>query len=233
MWRVDRNQLESYLERLHEELVDRFGELWAESQSEMLGDAVDLHDDYGIWWSYIPHFVDTPGYVYAYAYGNLLALSVYRRYEEEGDEFVSSYLELLKAGGSMPPQELGAIVGVDLSDPGFWSSGLDLPEQTYEEALQQVWIDAVEIPAGERVILSLQLPKEFVIVFEPVTHSAHFLDIQGEPTRERQQFSIVFNKLHAPTGTTVMRPGPLRLSLEPQPTASSTRTPTAFMPTSA
>ena len=65
-------------------------------------------------------------------------------------------------------------------------------------------------------MLSLQLPNQFVIVFEPVTHSAHFLDIQGEPTRERQQFSIVFNKLHAPTGTTVMRPGPLRLSLENQ-----------------
>jgi class 3 adenylate cyclase len=60
------------------------------------------------------------------------------------------------------------------------------------------------------------LPNEFIIVFEPVTHSAHFLDIQGEPTSDRQQFSIVFNKLQAPTGTTVMRPGPLRLTLENQ-----------------
>ena len=114
--------------------VDRFAELWLETQADLLGDAVELHDDYGVWWSYIPHFVDAPGYVYAYAYGNLLALSVYRRYEEEGDGFVDSYLELLRAGGSRPPEELGRIVGVDLADPGFWSSGLDLVERQLEAA---------------------------------------------------------------------------------------------------
>jgi oligoendopeptidase F len=114
--------------------VDRFAELWLETQADLLGDAVELHDDYGIWWSYIPHFVDTPGYVYAYAYGNLLALSVYRRYEERGADFVDSYLELLKAGGSAPPEELGRIVDVDLADPGFWSSGLDLIERQLEAA---------------------------------------------------------------------------------------------------
>jgi oligoendopeptidase F len=114
--------------------VDRFNELWLETQADLLGDSVELHDDYGIWWSYIPHFVDTPGYVYAYAYGHLLALSVYRRYQEEGEGFVESYLELLRAGGSRPPEELGRIVGVDLSDPGFWSSGLDLIEAQLDEA---------------------------------------------------------------------------------------------------
>jgi oligoendopeptidase F len=114
--------------------VDRFGELWLETQADLLGDAVELHDDYGIWWSYIPHFVDVPGYVYAYAYGHLLALSVYRRYEEKGEGFVSAYLELLRAGGSRPPEELGRIVGVDLADPGFWSSGLDLIERQLEAA---------------------------------------------------------------------------------------------------
>jgi oligoendopeptidase F len=114
--------------------VDRFGQLWLETQADLLGDAVELHDDYGIWWSYIPHFVDVPGYVYAYAYGNLLALSVYRRYEEKGHGFVDSYLELLRAGGSRPPEELGEIVGVDLTDPGFWSSGLDLIERQLDAA---------------------------------------------------------------------------------------------------
>src|ERR671919_2433348 len=114
--------------------TDRFAELWLETQAGLLGDAVEPHDDYGIWWSYIPHFVDAPGYVYAYAYGNLLALSVYRRYEEEGDGFVDSYLDLLRAGGSRPPEELGRIVGVDLADPGFWSSGLDLVERQLEAA---------------------------------------------------------------------------------------------------
>ena len=113
---------------------ERFAEEWLATQADLLGDAVELHEDYGLWWSYIPHFVDTPGYVYAYAYGHLLALSVYRRYEQEGDGFVDSYLELLKAGGSRPPEELGQIVGVDLSDPGFWSSGLDLIERQLEAA---------------------------------------------------------------------------------------------------
>ena len=114
--------------------VDRFGELWLGTQAELLGDSVDVGDDYGVWWSYIWHFIDAPGYVYAYAYGHLLALSVYRRYEDQGDGFVSAYLDLLRAGGSRPPEELAAIVGVDLSDPGFWASGLDLVERQLEAA---------------------------------------------------------------------------------------------------
>jgi oligoendopeptidase F len=114
--------------------VERFGELWRATQADLLGDSVELDDDYATWWSYVWHFVDAPGYVYAYAYGHLLALSVYRRYEEEGEAFVSSYLDLLRAGGSLPPQELGAIVGVDLSDPGFWGSGLDLVERQLDAA---------------------------------------------------------------------------------------------------
>jgi oligoendopeptidase F len=114
--------------------TDRFNELWLETQSDLLGDAVELDDDYGLWWSYIPHFIDTPGYVYAYAYGHLLALSVYRSYEEQGEGFVPSYLDLLRAGGSRSPEELAEIVGVDLSDPGFWGSGLDLIERQLEAA---------------------------------------------------------------------------------------------------
>jgi oligoendopeptidase F len=113
---------------------ERFAELWLETQADLLGDAVELHDDYGLWWSYVPHFVDAPGYVYAYAYGHLLALSVYRRYEEAEEGFVSSYLDLLRAGGSRPPEELGRIVGVDLGDPGFWSAGLNLIERQLDDA---------------------------------------------------------------------------------------------------
>jgi len=113
---------------------ERFAEEWLATQADLLGDAVELDDDYGLWWSYIPHFIDTPGYVYAYAYGHLLALSVYRRYKEEGEGFVSAYLDLLRAGGSRSPEELGQIVGVDQSDPGFWSSGLDLIERQLEAA---------------------------------------------------------------------------------------------------
>lgn len=114
--------------------IEEFSRVWLETQADLLGDSVELSDDYGSWWSYVPHFIDTPGYVYAYAYGHLLALSVYRRYEEQGDDFVPSYVELLRAGGSMPPEDLAAIVGVDLADPGFWSSGLDLIERQLEAA---------------------------------------------------------------------------------------------------
>ncbi|HEX4465999.1 MAG TPA: M3 family oligoendopeptidase [Solirubrobacteraceae bacterium] len=114
--------------------VPRFGELWADSQSELLGDSVELTEGYRSWWSYIPHFIGSPGYVYAYAYGQLLALSVYERYEQLGAELVPQYLELLAAGGSRSPEELGQIVGIDLADPGFWDSGLDLVERQLREA---------------------------------------------------------------------------------------------------
>ena len=114
--------------------VERFGELWASSQQEFLGDSVQITDGYRSWWSYIPHFIGSPGYVYAYAYGQLLALSVYERYEQRGAEFVPQYLELLAAGGSLSPEELGKIVDVDLADSGFWDSGLDLVERQLQEA---------------------------------------------------------------------------------------------------
>ena len=109
--------------------VERIGELWRTSQSEMFGDSVELSEGYDTWWSYVPHFISTPGYVYAYAYGQLLALSVYRRYEQEGESFVPAYLDMLRAGGSKSPEELGQLVGIDLADPGFWDSGLDLVER--------------------------------------------------------------------------------------------------------
>ena len=113
---------------------ERFGELWAESQVELLGDSVEVTEGYLSWWSYVPHFVNAPGYVYAYAYGELLALAVYRRYEEEGPDFVSAYLELLSTGGSRPPEELASIVGLDLTDPAFWDDGLALVEAQLEAA---------------------------------------------------------------------------------------------------
>jgi oligoendopeptidase F len=116
--------------------VERFGELWAESQEELLGDSVEVTEGYRSWWSYIPHFIGTPGYVYAYAYGQLLALSVYERYEQEGAALVPQYLELLAAGGSKSPEELGRIVGIDLADPGFWDAGLELVERQLTQAEQ-------------------------------------------------------------------------------------------------
>jgi class 3 adenylate cyclase len=95
----------------------------------------------------------------------------------------------------------------------FWSSGIDLPDD-YERRLDEIVLDAVELPPGERAILSLQLPAEFVIVFDPVTHAAQFIDVKGEPTRERQNLTLVLNESHPQNDTLVMQPGPLRITLE-------------------
>ena len=108
--------------------TDDFADHWTRTQNDLFGDTVEVTEGYRSWWSYIPHFIGTPGYVYAYAYGQLLALSVYAQYEAQGAAFVPSYLELLAAGGSRWPEEIAAIVGCDLTDPGFWSAGLDIVE---------------------------------------------------------------------------------------------------------
>ena len=108
--------------------TDDFAEHWMATQSALFGDSLEATEGYRDWWSYIPHFIGTPGYVYAYAYGQLLALSVYAQYEARGDAFVPQYLELLSAGGSRWPEDLARIVDCDLTDPSFWHAGLDIVE---------------------------------------------------------------------------------------------------------
>ena len=98
----------------------------------------------------------------------------------------------------------------------FWSSGVDLNKEMFESLTDEVTLDALELPAGEKAVLSLQLPPQFIIVFEPVTHSAQFIDVQGEPTKERQQLSLIYSNGHRPVETVTMRPGPLRLALDNQ-----------------
>jgi class 3 adenylate cyclase len=95
----------------------------------------------------------------------------------------------------------------------FWSSAIDLPEDL-DQLIQEVTLDAVELPPGGKALLSLQLPAQFVIVLDPVTHTTQFLDVKGEPTRERQNLSLAFDKVRAPTETVKLRPGPARLSLD-------------------
>ena len=127
--------------------IDRFGELWIETQSEQLGPPVELDDDYRLWWSYIPHFIHVPGYVYAYAFGQLLAVSVYRIYEQRGADFVPSYLEMLSAGGSRSPEDLARIVDCDLTDPSFWDGGLAVIERDLslaEEAAREAGIHGAD-----------------------------------------------------------------------------------------
>ena len=113
--------------------IERLQELWLESQTKLFGDSVDI-DGYGTWWSYISHFIGSPGYVYAYSYGFLFALSIFRKYELEGDSMVEPYLEVLRAGGSRPPEELAEMVGLDLTDPAIWATGIDALAAELDEA---------------------------------------------------------------------------------------------------
>ncbi|MBW2269894.1 MAG: M3 family oligoendopeptidase [Deltaproteobacteria bacterium] len=114
--------------------LERINALWMDANRPMFEDSVHLRDDYAWWWLYIPHFVHSPFYCYAYAFGELLVLALLRRYDEEGDAFVPRYLELLRAGGSHPPEVLLARVGLDITDPGFWDGGLALLEGMVAEA---------------------------------------------------------------------------------------------------
>ena len=102
----------------------------------MFGDSVEVTNGYRSWWSYIPHFIGVPGYVYAYAFGYLFSLAIYRRYLDEGDSLVEPYLDLLRAGGSAPPAELASRLGFDVTDAGFWSAGLDAIGVLVDEAEQ-------------------------------------------------------------------------------------------------
>ncbi|HUH92400.1 MAG TPA: adenylate/guanylate cyclase domain-containing protein [Casimicrobiaceae bacterium] len=96
----------------------------------------------------------------------------------------------------------------------FWGSGIDIPDDAFERIIDEVTLELIELPAGEKALLSLTLPAELVIVFDPVTHTAQFIEVKGEPTRERQSLAVAFNRHHVDTPTVTLRPGPLRLTLE-------------------
>ncbi len=114
--------------------LDRVNELWMDANRPMFGDSVQLSDDYAWWWLYIPHFVHSPFYCYAYAFGELLVLALLRRYDEEGESFVPKYEALLASGGSDTPENLLAAMDLDIADPAFWQGGLALLEELLEEA---------------------------------------------------------------------------------------------------
>jgi oligoendopeptidase F len=114
--------------------AERFTEFWLQTQRAMFGDSVTLTENYGLWWSYIPHFIKTPGYVYAYAFGELLVLALYARYQKNGAGFADAYINLLSAGGSNWPHELVKPLGVDLTDPTFWNNGLQILDDMVAEA---------------------------------------------------------------------------------------------------
>ena len=114
-------------ERREAELTpDRLGEIWLEVQRESLGPALRLDDPYRYYWTYIPHFIHTPFYVYAYAFGDCLVNSLYAVYQDAHQGFAEKYLELLRAGGTLRHRELLAPFGLDAADPAFWSKGLSV-----------------------------------------------------------------------------------------------------------
>jgi oligoendopeptidase F len=116
-----------HAERRQGELVaDRIGEIWLDAQRESLGPAFAFTQDYGVFWSYVPHFVHSPFYVYAYAFGDCLVNALYDVYREGQNGFVAKYLAMLKAGGTLRHRELLAPFGLDASDPAFWRRGLDI-----------------------------------------------------------------------------------------------------------
>jgi oligoendopeptidase F len=123
-----------HLERKNGELTaERLGEIWFEVQTESLGPAIRLHEGYETFWAYIPHFIHSPFYVYAYAFGDCLVNSLYAVYEKAEPGFQDKYFELLKAGGTKHHSELLAPFGLDARDPAFWQTGLGLIERMISE----------------------------------------------------------------------------------------------------
>jgi oligoendopeptidase F len=114
----------------------RINTIWMETQRAMFGDSVHLRDDYGQWWSYVPHFLNTPGYVYAYAFGELLVLALYNLYQQRGASFVPQFIEVLAAGDSDWPEKILAKIGVDLTDLKFWEQGLSAVRALVEQEEQ-------------------------------------------------------------------------------------------------
>lgn len=113
---------------------DKVCEIWWNANAALYGNAVDMLEQYRWGWSYIPHFIHTPFYCYAYVFGELLVLSLYRMYQEEGKAFVPRYLELLKSGSKWAPVELLKRVGADITDAEFWQKGFNVLEKLVAQA---------------------------------------------------------------------------------------------------
>lgn len=116
--------------------TEEFSELWRNSQKALYGDSVEITDSYNLWWCYIPHFLHTPGYVYAYAFGELLVLALYEEYTRSENGFSEKYISMLEAGGSDWPENIVGKVGLDITDSGFWDKGLSAVEKMVEQAEQ-------------------------------------------------------------------------------------------------
>lgn len=123
--------------RKNELLPEQIGQFWLETQQKSLGPAFEFTPDYNTYWTYIPHFIHTPFYVYAYAFGDCLVNALYNVYQEGFPDFQDLYIEMLKAGGTKSHKELLAPFGLDASDPAFWQKGLNVINDFIDE-LEQI-----------------------------------------------------------------------------------------------
>ncbi len=136
-------------------------------------------------------------------------------YEPTLDEIVEVTFTISPRVRKIAAHDPATLPWIEYYKQVYWSSGFDLPDdETLARLIKELTLDTIELPAGEKVVLSLQLPEGFVIVFDPVVHMSQFIEVKGEPTRKRQSLGFVVTKKHAPTGTVQMRPGPVRISLE-------------------
>jgi class 3 adenylate cyclase len=134
-------------------------------------------------------------------------------YEPTLDEMVEVVFTVSPRVRQIAGHDPDSLPYIEYARQHFWGTGIDLPDDL-EQHFDDFMVETVELPAGEKALLSIQLPAEFCIVFDPVTHTTQFIDVQGEPTRERQALTVMLNKEQAKTETVVMRPGPLRLTFE-------------------
>jgi oligoendopeptidase F len=119
--------------------VDDLSAVYLENLQDQFGDSLDLSEDFSIEWVAIPHFYHTPFYVYAYAFGKLLVLSLYKQYQQEGESFKPRYIDILAAGGSDAPVRILDRAGVDIHSPDFWQGGFDVIDEQIKQ-LEEIGI---------------------------------------------------------------------------------------------
>jgi len=121
--------------------TEAISEIWQQNVQAMFGDAVVMGEGHEVWWMYIPHFIHTPFYVYAYAFGQLLVMALYARYQQEGQAFIPHYLDILRAGGAKRPADIMLTAGIDISQRSFWEGGLKMIDDLVTQA-EGVWGEA-------------------------------------------------------------------------------------------
>lgn len=137
-------------------------------------------------------------------------------YEPDLDEMVEVTFTVSPRLRSIAAHDPNRLSPEEYFRQAYWGSGIDLPEDGYETMIGEFLVEAMELPPGEKGVISLQLPAEYIIVFEPVTHAVQFIDVSGEPTRERRSLSITYDRSHSPSQEIKLQPGPLRIHVENQ-----------------